>query len=376
MSKDRLDQQVLGVVEGEHLDIVVTEVMDISRFWVNVRTTETLGAREKLMDCMDLFYNMEGQELDTDQVYPGSLVAAPYYKEGYHRAKVISVVQDTVGLNYIDFGTVGVVRQDQLRELPQMFRALPSQAIECRLWGVESVEARHGKATGRFMELVEKANSWGGFVAIVKSIDSVDGEKAGLWLVDTASNSLPDGKSVNYLLLEEELVTPTTGLGTISCTGQIEETFSSSSSSLLAAVDKELAACRYVQKVDMGGVVVHILNLMGEAWVTSQEISILVGDWQGRDILSPMLSRKKVELKSKTVSYNTHPDLMERMVEEGVEGASGEVAQIKLYRLVNIPGILNLFMVTKDRQRMAAVTAAVQEFDPSSQFWMIGNEGQ
>ena len=151
MSKDRLDQRVLGVVEGEHLDIVVTEVMDISRFWVNVRTTETLGAREKLMDCMDLFYNMEGQELDTDQVYPGCLVAAPYYKEGYHRAKVISVVQDTVGLNYIDFGTVGVVRQDQLRELPQMFRALPSQAIECRLWGVESVEARQGKASVSFM---------------------------------------------------------------------------------------------------------------------------------------------------------------------------------------------------------------------------------
>ena len=89
-----------------------------------------------------------------------------------------------------------------------------------------------------------------------------------------------------------------------------------------------------------------------------------------------MLSRKKVELVSETVSYNTHPDLMERMVQEGVEGASGEVGQIRLYRLVNIPGILNLFMVTKDRQRMAAVTAAVQEFDPSSQFWMIGNEGQ
>jgi hypothetical protein len=41
-----------------------------------------------------------------------------------------------------------------------------------------------------------------------------------------------------------------------------------------------------------------------------------------------------------------------------------------LYRLVNIPGILNLFLVTKDRERMAAVTSVAQQFDPASQFWV------
>ena len=58
------------------------------------------------------------------------------------------------------------------------------------------------------------------------------------------------------------------------------------------------------------------------------------------------------------------------MVEEGVNGVSREVDQLMLYRLVHVPGILNLFMVTKDRQRMAAVTSAVQQFDPVSQFWV------
>ena len=58
------------------------------------------------------------------------------------------------------------------------------------------------------------------------------------------------------------------------------------------------------------------------------------------------------------------------MVEEGVEGISVELEQIRLYRLVNIPAILNLCMVTKDRQRLAAVTVAVQQFDSSSQFWI------
>ena len=55
------------------------------------------------------------------------------------------------------------------------------------------------------------------------------------------------------------------------------------------------------------------------------------------------------------------------MVEEGVKDVSREVDQLMLYRLVNVPGILNLFMVTKDRKRMAAVTSAVQQFDPVSQ---------
>merc|ERR1719318_1235433 len=236
------------------------------------------------MDCMDLFYKMEGKDMYVEKVYTGSVVAAPYYHEGYHRVKVISVVKNIIGVSYIDFGTVGVVKKDQLRILPGMFRALPSQAIECFLWGVED---RVGMARERFRELVEKGNMCGGFVAIIKRMEIVDEEvKAGLWLVDTASNSLPDGVSNNYLLLEEGLVMQAVGIGTISSTGELVSNMSTSSSSLLAAVDQELANCRYVQRLDMGGVDIHIINLMGEAWVTS--------DWQRRDILAPMLARKKV----------------------------------------------------------------------------------
>ena len=115
----------------------------------------------------------------------------------------------------------------------------------------------------------------------------------------------------------------------------------------------------------MGGVDIHIMNLMGEAWVTSQDIA--------RDILAPMLARKKVELDTMMVSRFTHPDLVQRMAEEGVKGVPWEVEQLMLFRLVNVPGILNLFMVTKNRHRMAAVTSAVQQFDTVSQFW-VGDE--
>ena len=58
------------------------------------------------------------------------------------------------------------------------------------------------------------------------------------------------------------------------------------------------------------------------------------------------------------------------MVKEGAKGVSREVDQLMLFRLVNVPGILNLFMVTKDAQRLATLTSAVQQFDPVSQFWV------
>ena len=97
-----------------------------------------------------------------------------------------------------------------------------------------------GMARERFRELLE-------FMAIVKRMDIVDEEvKVGLWLVDTASNSFPDGVSVNHLLLEEGLVMQAIGMGSTSSTGQMVSNMSTSSSSLLAAVDQELANCRYV----------------------------------------------------------------------------------------------------------------------------------
>ena len=69
------------------------------------------------------------------------------------------------------------------------------------MWGVVDSVAM---ARERFRELVERRKMCEGFVAIVKRIEIVDEEvKVGLWLVDTASNSLPDGVSVNLLMRKD-----------------------------------------------------------------------------------------------------------------------------------------------------------------------------
>ena len=77
---DKLVLQEVGVREGGHLDIVVTEVVDINKFWINVRTTDTLGAMEKVMDCIDLFYKMEGKDMSVEKVFTRSVFAPPYYQ--------------------------------------------------------------------------------------------------------------------------------------------------------------------------------------------------------------------------------------------------------------------------------------------------------
>ena len=65
-----------GCRGGGHLDIVVTEMVNINRFWINARSKDILGARKKVMD---LFYKMEGKDMYVEN---GSVVAAPYYQEG------------------------------------------------------------------------------------------------------------------------------------------------------------------------------------------------------------------------------------------------------------------------------------------------------
>ena len=52
---DKLVQQELGVGEEGLLDIMVTKVVDINKFWINVRTTDILegqGECEGEGDCI------------------------------------------------------------------------------------------------------------------------------------------------------------------------------------------------------------------------------------------------------------------------------------------------------------------------------------
>ena len=90
-----------------------------------------------------------------EKVLTGSVID---YQEGYHRIQVISMVKDIIWVNFFDFGTVGVVRKDQL-SLARNVQSFAQSGIECCLWGVED---RVGMARERLRGLVERGNMCGG----------------------------------------------------------------------------------------------------------------------------------------------------------------------------------------------------------------------
>ncbi|CAH0701359.1 unnamed protein product [Spodoptera exigua] len=71
----------------------------------------------------------------------GELVAALYPLDNkWYRARVLSVTRadQTVEVQYVDYGTVMWVKEDQLRVLEARHMALPAQAIRCALAGVRA----------------------------------------------------------------------------------------------------------------------------------------------------------------------------------------------------------------------------------------------
>jgi len=371
-----LEKQELGVKIGECFEVIVTQVESVDKFWINRRSRECSGTLDELMECMDIFYNSRSGKncLDPD-VRPGIVMAAPYGSVGYHRVTIEYVNQDEVGVCYVDYGTRGVVKVSQLRSLPNTFTQLPAQAIECCLWGIKDTDGRSFK---RFMELVNQGNRHGGFVSILKETKTASNENSNsLILVDTASNNLRNGIIVNDVLLSEDLVLSIeayrnaydSGLGVISEISSGTDCNTVSDESWLVAVDEELDSWQHVRLLSIcDGTSIFVIRLHGETWVSSGDISSLIADWCGRDILTPMLARKKVILESQVISSSSHQELYDSMRLHGVPGVNGQ-DQIIVYKLSSIPSILNLFMVTKNKKIMLAFHNAVNQFSDLRYFW-------
>ena len=115
----------------------VTQVNSVMDLYV---CTHPVDARERLQEEIDRFYSGgEGRGWLVDNPRPGRLYAAPYEKDGFHRAllrKIVSTSNSTVEVFYVDFGTVAVVNVSKLRLLHINFLQPPAMAIQVRLWGL------------------------------------------------------------------------------------------------------------------------------------------------------------------------------------------------------------------------------------------------
>ena len=148
-----------------------------------------VDARDRLQEELDRFYRGgEGRGWLVDNPRPGRFYAAPYEKEGYHRALLRKLVSSsTVEVFYVDFGTVAVVSISRLRLLHLEFLQPPAMAIQVRLWGL-----RGGGKSKLLKELSEGNLREGDLLASL--VEEAGGGKPAIWLID---NTLPgEGASI------------------------------------------------------------------------------------------------------------------------------------------------------------------------------------
>jgi len=100
------------------------------------------------------------------------------------------------------------------------------------------------------------------------------------------------------------------------------------------------------------GDLLHVMKWKGQSWVTSAEISSLVPQWRGYDLLNIMLARKKLAHKFDCVKLHACKDegLFQLMIVEEVSGLhnkSGKLMQsVFLYKLSDLMNLLHIFVVS------------------------------
>ena len=102
--------------------------------------------------------------LKLTEVPPGSVAAARYLSEGFHRVQVLRHLEGgRLELFYSDYGTKAVQKLRNVRFLLQEFSILPCQAITGQLWGVKGGGDGNGWGEEVRARMVETLNlsSWG-----------------------------------------------------------------------------------------------------------------------------------------------------------------------------------------------------------------------
>jgi len=212
-AQDKILQQVLppDLKVGDFLEVIIAEVFNPSRFWIQLKGEVTSKMLDNIMDEMeDFYYSDSGDQykVPVDCVVVGLMCASLYNDGNWHRALVKSMLDlSTVEVFYLDYGTIATVKKDSLRYLHKRFGDLPGQAIEAKLAGIkpEGGLRRFTEQTStRFLELVKMPPDIVGLLAVVKGL----GPKLMLWLVDTATNQIPEGIAINQVLVDEGLAEP------------------------------------------------------------------------------------------------------------------------------------------------------------------------
>uniref|UniRef100_A0AAU7J943 Tudor domain-containing protein Tdr5 n=1 Tax=Locusta migratoria TaxID=7004 RepID=A0AAU7J943_LOCMI len=130
-------QQLPDTTPGFRFEVVVSDALSPSRFWVVLNYDSNCTAFDCLVDAMQSFYSFHGEtyKMNETTISVGHYCVCPY-KGQWHRARISNITNvSEVQVQLIDIGTVRKKKKEHLRYLARDFADLPSQALCCRLAG-------------------------------------------------------------------------------------------------------------------------------------------------------------------------------------------------------------------------------------------------
>ncbi|KAK3752727.1 hypothetical protein QZH41_018695 [Actinostola sp. cb2023] len=146
-----IEQSSLAV--GSTETVYVTFASSISKFYIQIsKSGDSLG---DLMNEIHEYYSKLSDAQDSlDDPQVGSFCVVNFSEDnGWYRAKVTTVYNDSIEVFYVDYGNSEVLPLSRAKTLKPEFAKLPFQTVHCKLAEVSGVIS--DEASSRFLQLVE-----------------------------------------------------------------------------------------------------------------------------------------------------------------------------------------------------------------------------
>ncbi|CAO3702418.1 unnamed protein product [Rhizopus stolonifer] len=181
----------------EYIDIVVSEILSGSHFYVQ-KITDEIPKLEKMMKELGEYYSH--RPADTSfRPRVGDTVAAKFTEDNsWYRAKIRRISHEGVEVHYIDFGNSEVLSSARVRALADQFKTLKSQAYEAVLSFVKSPERDQDYG----LEAVDRFGDFTANKQLVANVDAREGNVLSLTIYDFGKSTSAEA-SVNLDMVQD-----------------------------------------------------------------------------------------------------------------------------------------------------------------------------
>ena len=188
-----------ALIEGGFMDVLVTHIEDPQTIFVQKLSSKIAEEQIRLSHV----YNARNKKAWlVDYPYRNFVCAAKFSADkSWYRAQVLNVnVDDTVEVEYVDYGNREILPFSDLRRIPDMYLEMSQQCVKVKMYGLELPE---GEETwnSESLDFLQKFILGKSLVAVVKSVDEDNDSAPSVELYDTSTDN-----DVNMNLLVQQFI--------------------------------------------------------------------------------------------------------------------------------------------------------------------------